>query len=46
MVDPGIVEQHIDPTELLQRLLDGLPAIFREAYVGADEYRGTTSIVA
>jgi hypothetical protein len=45
MVDPGIVEQNIDTTELLQRLIDSLPAIFREAHIGADEYRRTTSIV-
>jgi hypothetical protein len=45
MEDSCVVDQHIDPTEPLQRLLNGLPALVRDAHVGADEQCLTTIVI-
>jgi hypothetical protein len=45
MIDPSVVEQHIDSTEPLERLLDGLPAFVRDTHVAANEHRLTTGLV-
>jgi len=42
---PGVVDEYIDPSELLGRHIDNLPAVGLIAHVPGDQYRPTSGLL-